>query len=870
MDGINPSGPVEMNMENTHDWVVLKFGGTSVKSLADWRVISKRVDAVRASGKRAFIVHSAIAGTSDALEDLIEASLVGQGEPVLESIQTRQLELAHELGLSGEDILAVPFDELTRLSAGLALTGDASPRLKARIMAQGELMATAIGAAWLNASGIDALWLDAREALTARPGQGVNAWLGVDCDYARDPALLDRIADQGVVITQGFIARRSDGDTAVLGRGGSDTSAAYFASKLDAGRLEIWTDVPGFFSADPRLTAAARQIKALSYAEAQELASMGAGVLHPRAIAPIRASGISLQVLCTHQPDMAGTRISATPSEDTPRLKAVSVKHGVRLITLETDGMWQASGFLARAFAPFAQHGVSIDLVSTSETSVTVSLDEDPSLTPDVLAALETDLAAIARVEMIADCAAVSLVGRGVRALLAQLGPAMEAFAHYPVRLVSQAANDLNLTVVVDGDQGKALCRKLHDQLIQPRPLDETFGPSWAEISQAGTDLEPVVTPHIWWREKRADLLALSPANAPLYVYDRETVHARASAIAGLKNLDRGWYAMKANGHPDLLRTAVDAGLGLECVSIHEVRAALAVVPGLTGADILFTPNFAPRAEYAEALELGTHLTLDGLHPLKSWPDLFAGRDITLRVNPQRPEGHHKHVRTAGPEAKFGLHADELPIAMMLAEKAGAKIIGLHVHSGSGISDPEHWRRVGVFLAAFADTLPDVRILDLGGGLGVDEASGPRRVDLDALDDMLGDLKIAHPDYELWLEPGRFVVAEAGVLLARVTQIKQTPDARFVGINAGMNSLLRPALYGSRHDIVNLTRIDEPSDWITDIVGPICESSDKLGTERLLPVTHEDDVMLIANGGAYGRVMASSYNMREPAGEIVI
>lgn len=857
-------------MDDAQHWVVLKFGGTSVKSLADWRVISKRIAAVEAEGGRAFVVHSAVAGVSNLLDTLVAEAVSGAGEAQLETIQRIHLDLAEELEVDGLGLLGAAFEELGRLRAGLALTGDASPRLKARIMAQGELMATRLGAAWLEKTGTPALWLDAREHLAALPASGARGYLAADCRHECDEHLLRHLASQaGAIVTQGFIARREDGDTALLGRGGSDTSASYFAAKLGAARLEIWTDVPGFFSADPRLTGAARQILSLSYAEAQELASMGAGVLHPRAIAPVREAGIEMQVLCTHKPEMAGTRISLAPSEDAPRLKAVSVKHGVRLITLETGGMWRASGFLARAFEPFARHGVSIDLVSTSQTSVTVSLDDDPGLTPDVLAALREDLSAIARVALIEDCAAVSLVGRGVRALLAQLGPAMEAFAHHPVRLISQAANDLNLTVVVDGDQGQPLCRRLHDQLIQPRPRDKTFGASWREIVD-GADGMPPAGAGSWWREKRQVLLDLCPADRPLYVYDLATVRARAEAVAGLTHIDRGWYAMKANGHRDVVAIAAEAGLGIECVSIGEVEAAFEAVPGLPADRVLFTPNFAPKAEYADAFERGIHVTLDGLHPLRAWPEIFAGRDITLRVNPQRPEGHHKHVRTAGPDAKFGLHADELVEAKGLAAAAGARIVGLHVHSGSGISDPDHWRRVGLFLVETARDLPDVRVLDLGGGLSVDEASGVRRIDMAALDSVLGDLKRAHPQYALWIEPGRYVCAEAGVLLARVTQLKQTPDARFIGINAGMNSLIRPALYGARHEIVNLTRLDEDAAWIADIVGPICETADRLGAQRVMPETHEGDVVLIVNGGAYGRVMASSYNMREPAGETTI
>ncbi|MBR9825947.1 MAG: bifunctional aspartate kinase/diaminopimelate decarboxylase [Alphaproteobacteria bacterium] len=855
-------------MQTANNWIVLKFGGTSVKSLDNWQVISKRIKSLQDKGKRVFIVHSALAKVSDALEALIEHALAGDGEPILNDIKAIHLDLAREMALDGDTLLVPYFTELDRLTAGLALTGDASARLKARILAQGELMSTTLSAHWLNANGHACHWMDARTALSALPANGVSGYLNVDCGHDHDIEWTGSLQHE-LVLTQGFIARREDGDTALLGRGGSDTSAAYFAAKLGAERLEVWTDVPGFFSADPRLSGSARQIKALSYAEAQEIASMGASVLHPRSIAPVRQAGIEMRVLSTHQPELEGTRISETPSEDAPRLKAISMKEGVRLITLDTSGMWRASGFLARAFEPFARHGVSIDLVSTSETSVTVSLDDDPGLTPDVLGALQDELASIAQVTLIEDCAAVSLVGRGVRALLAQLAPAMEAFAHYPIRLITQAANDLNFTVVVDGDQGKALCRKLHDQLIQPRPLDPTFGPSWRELVEAETQTLTSAEAS-WWRRKRQALLDLCPVDGALYVYDLDTVRARCDAIVGLKNLDRGFYAMKANGHPDLVRTAVKAGLGIECVSINEVEAARAAAPELTADRILFTPNFAPRGEYETAIAMGVHLTLDGLHPLRAWPDIFQGAEITLRINPQRPEGHHKHVRTAGPEAKFGLHRDEVDEAIALAKSAGARITGLHVHSGSGISDPEHWRRVGIFLSETAKDLPDVKVLDLGGGLGVDEASGPRRIDTAALDIMLGELKAAHPDYQFWLEPGRFISAEAGVLLARVTQLKQTPDARFIGINTGMNSLIRPALYGARHEIVNLTRLDEEASIIADIVGPICESADRLGAQRLMPETEEGDVILIGNGGAYGRVMASNYNMRDPAGEAVI
>jgi bifunctional diaminopimelate decarboxylase / aspartate kinase len=163
-----------------------------------------------------------------------------------------------------------------------------------------------------------------------------------------------------------------------------------------------------------------------------------------------------------------------------------------------------------------------------------------------------------------------------------------------------------------------------------------------------------------------------------------------------------------------------------------------------------------------------------------------------------------------------------------------------------------------------------VRVLDLGGGLGVPERAGAISLDLAALDAALGAVRAEAPGLEFWLEPGRFVVAAAGVLLARVTQLKGKGAKRYLGIATGMNSLIRPALYGAYHEIVNLSRLDEPASELFDVVGPICETGDFLGHERRLPGSGEGDVLLIANAGAYGYAMSSSYNLRSPAPELAL
>lgn len=850
-------------------WVVMKFGGTSVAEPKNWEIIARLARKRIADGERVLVVHSALAGVSNLLEALPGAALDGAGEAHAGAIKDRHRAFATEAGLDADALLAGPFGRLEALTAGISLIGEASARVRAELMALGELMASALGLAMLKRLGLAPEGLDARTALPALySDDDARSWLDNSVDESLSPELLARIAPHQIVLTQGFIAANARGQTVLLGRGGSDTSAACFAAKIGAKRLEIWTDVPGLFSADPRLTSGARLLKALSYEEAQEIATMGGKVLHPRCIGPARRANIPMLVKDTFRPDLPGTTIAADPADDAPRLKAVSVKSGVRVVAMEGSGMWRQAGFLADVFAGFKACGISVDQVSTSETNVTVSLDPDPGLDQVRLDQLKKTLEPLCRVRIIEDQAAVSLIGYGIRRILHQLAPALEVFQDRPIRLVSQAANDLNFTVVVDGEQGRALAARLHDGLIGSAAEGAVFGPSWAEISAPPRAEKP--RPDPWWRTRRDQLLDMAPDQGGLYVYDLATVSARAEGVAGLTAVDRAFYAMKANPHPDILKRVRAAGLGFECVSPGEIARVRDTFADISPDEILFTPNFAPRAEYEAALALGVNLTIDGLHPLVEWPEIFAGRDVILRLNPDRPRGHHDHVKTAGPKAKFGIPLDQVEAAALAAKTAGARVIGLHAHAGSGVVEAEHWREVGAILAKAASAFPDARILNVGGGLGVPEAADAPILDLARVDENLAALRKAAPGFDIWMEPGRYLAAEAGVLLTRATQIKRSFGARFIGVGTGMNSLIRPALYGARHEIVNLTRLDEAGAGLASVVGPICESADLLGAERLLPETGEGDVILIAETGAYGRVMSSRYNLREPADEAVI
>jgi diaminopimelate decarboxylase/aspartate kinase len=638
---------------------------------------------------------------------------------------------------------------------------------------------------------------------------------------------------------------------------------------LQARRLEIWTDVPGMFTADPKLVPSARLLVALHFDEAQELASTGSRVLHPRCLSPLRRHGIPLFIRCTIAPQISGTVISSVTSEIEPQVKGIASRGGLTLVSMDGVGMWHEVGFLADAFACFKSHGVSVDLVSTSETNVTVSIDTiDGMLTEDTEQALVTDLAPLCRVRVIRNCAAVSLVGRKIRTILPRIAPALEVFEEEKIHLVSQAANDLNFSFVIEQDQVPRLVSKLHPSIIRKSGGSPAFGSSWEELFQEEGLEVPRQTP--WWMERRKDLLKLADKYPNAYVYNAESVRTAAECLLNMKSLDRVLYAVKANFNADLLKILDEAGVGFECVSPGEVDWLFEVMPDLDKSRILFTPNFAPRSEYEWAIEKGLQVTLDNLHPLQSWPEVFRDQRLFIRVDPGQGRGHHEHVKTAGVHSKFGIPRFEVDELVDLLNEAGANVIGVHAHSGSGVLDSDNWRSIAAELIKVAERFPAVEVLDLGGGLGIAEKPGDRPLDLQKLDETLNAIRSAYPKYRLWLEPGRFLVAQAGVLLTHVTQVKGKGDMRYVGVGTGMNSLIRPALYGAYHEIVNLTRADEPATESVTVVGPICETGDRLGSDRLMPPCEESDVILIANTGAYGYVMSSNYNRRKIETELVI
>lgn len=483
-----------------NNWVVLKFGGTSVAGRAQWDVICELARERRAEGCRVLLVCSAVAGVTNRLAALADRAVIG---PVVRSEAgagaddgMRELidvhrALGRDLGVDERRWLPRATTLLQECVA--TLRREPGPPASAALLATGEWLSTQIGTCFLRQQGLEAAWVDAREALEASPEPGLSParqWLSASSAAGADPALSTLWSGIApVLVTQGFVARNGEGRTVLLGRGGSDTSAALLAGRLEARRLEIWTDVPGLFSADPRLVPEARLLGEVDYAEALEMAASGAKVVHPRSIRAAAETGTPVLVRDLGHPAVAGTRIGDC-GEGGSGIKTVTCQQDMVVMLLQNLDARRQVGFLADVFEVFRRHGVSVDLVATSETTTTVALNKAANhLSAGGLDALERDLGAHCTVRRFDDCVCVNLVGRGARTALPRLSAVMRHFDERPLLMVSQSANDLCLSLLVPAGEHRELLRAAHAALI-PDCAEGVFGPTWRQLggSAAGEE----------------------------------------------------------------------------------------------------------------------------------------------------------------------------------------------------------------------------------------------------------------------------------------------------------------------------------------------------------------------------------------------
>lgn len=472
---------------NSNPWIVIKFGGNSVADLHCWQTIARITQQHLTNHFRPLIVCSALSGITNKLEKLLIAAPEQKHAPILNEIITAYEKLAMVLSVDPKLHIKNELHELSQLTAQLALTKIITTPLQAKILSFGEILLTKLGSAYLQANHFPTTWLDARTLLKSIEAKQVHPqskYLAAICDSHQDETVVKKLnaLTTDVVLTQGFIASNSNNETVLLGRGGSDTAAAYFAAKLNAARCEIWTDVPGVYSANPHEVANARLIKSLDYDEAQEIASMGGKVLHPHSIPPLKTNLIPLYVGYTRQPDRSGTEINTTGRHEAAPIKSILTKHDVTLIQIETVQMWHQAGFLADVFSYFKKYGLSVDLISTSETTVTVSLDLKISGQDKlVIKTLLEDLNTFCKAMEIGPAAIISIVGHNIRSELHNIGAALKVLKGEKIYLVSQAANNLNFSLAVDEAQAKNLATQLHALLIEKNINKTVFDKSWQE-----------------------------------------------------------------------------------------------------------------------------------------------------------------------------------------------------------------------------------------------------------------------------------------------------------------------------------------------------------------------------------------------------
>jgi diaminopimelate decarboxylase/aspartate kinase len=463
-------------------WVVLKFGGTSVAGLRQWEIIADLARARHEQGYRILLVCSAVAGVTNRLTALADQA---DSESRLDELLEIHRSLSDELGLEHEYWLPDAEQQIRACLDGIIERP--GPSSTASLLALGEWLSTRIGFGFLRKH-LDVSWIDARDALEILPEPDLSParyWLSASCEPGRDNKLAVRWGKLSpILITQGFVVRTPEGETALLGRGGSDTSAALLAGRLSAERLEIWTDVPGLFSADPRLIPQARLLHSMDYAEALEVAASGAKVVQSRCIRAASATKTPIVIKDINWPDVEGTRIGVN-KKNTSGIKTITCQENMAVILLQNLDTRRQVGFLAGVFEIFRRRGISVDLVATSETTTTVAVNcRANHLESHELNRLVEELADRCRVRLFDNCVCVNLVGRGARTALARLQGTMKIFLRQPLLMLSQSANDLCLSILVlAGDHGPLL-KRAHEALIPDKDngSDGLFGPSWEQM----------------------------------------------------------------------------------------------------------------------------------------------------------------------------------------------------------------------------------------------------------------------------------------------------------------------------------------------------------------------------------------------------
>ncbi len=448
--------------------IVCKFGGTSVQDAEAMMRLAQIIKARR--DRQPVVVASAMGKTTNQLLEAAQTAAKGKRQEALDllaKIKEKHLKEAQKLEISvtedwvSETIQAY-FKEMRDLVKGLAALGELTPRIMDAMASYGERLSTAILTQVLANQGMSAQLMDARECVIT------------DDNFTRANPLFD-LTDAAIVehlrpvikagkipVFQGFIGRTRSGITTTIGRGGSDYSASIVGAALDVEDIQIWTDVDGIMTTDPRMVKEARRIKAISFDEAAELAYFGAKVLHPATIIPAVRKKIPVHVLNSYKPDQDGTLITdeAPPCENP--VKAIAYKKGITVVNVASTRMLMAYGFLKKIFEIFEHYKVPVDVVATSEVSVSLTVDETSQLW-DII----TELKKVGEVNVEGSKSIVCCVGDNLRNIPGVPYIAFSALQDIKIQMISQGASAINITFVIDEDRLPEAVRGLHDAFFR-------------------------------------------------------------------------------------------------------------------------------------------------------------------------------------------------------------------------------------------------------------------------------------------------------------------------------------------------------------------------------------------------------------------
>src|SRR5450755_4131392 len=443
--------------------IVMKFGGTSVEDATAIDRVASIVEGRLA--QKPVVIVSAMAKVTDTLLTMARAAGEGERKAALKlcrSLQERHYNTASELLGTARftefhSDLGTDFEALDELLRGISAVGEITPRTTDHVAAFGEMLSSKVVAAAFAARGLNGVHVDSRDVLVTD-----NNYMEAVPQFEETNAKLQEkvqpLLNEGKVpVMGGFIGSNRSGITTTIGRGGSDFSAAIFGAGLNAERIEIWTDVDGMMTTDPRLTPEARRIKVISFDEAAELAYFGAKVLHPATVLPAIQQNIPVYVLNSLNPTCEGTKVTARAPRCSNIFKAIALKKKITLVEVAAPRRLLVRGYLKSIFEAFDKHEVAVDVVSTSEVSVSVTAE-----TNEAIPALAADLAKIADVKYEGKKAIVCLVGENLRETPGIAAKVFGILENVKIRMISQGASEINLTFVIEEDDAAEVVRRLH------------------------------------------------------------------------------------------------------------------------------------------------------------------------------------------------------------------------------------------------------------------------------------------------------------------------------------------------------------------------------------------------------------------------